>query len=214
MDEFKRHFRSGAEHGHHCDPILAEKIARKVAAEKLAEEAEYDPNLPADNYEVLSKERLAELSENKRRKREEAMKTHGSLLVKPEPNRSSDDLCRVPWQGKDRLLSEDTEVSRCPTSPVGDTETTPLSPSSPPPSSPPSSPSLEALPFPVLKHIGMFLDPRDLSALALTSRFLRRICSSLLQECGMVTFSWERQVDDSWVVTQKVGDKELDIEKK
>ncbi|XP_022080922.1 uncharacterized protein LOC110973960 [Acanthaster planci] len=211
MDEFKRHFNSGVEHDHHCAPIIADKMARKLAAEKLAEESEYDSSIPADNFNVMSKDELAELLEDKKKKREEALKTHGSLLTKPRPKRSNDDLCKVPWKDTERLLSEDFEPIKSPTSPVDEMEVPPMSPTSPLPDSSSVPPGLETLPFPVLKHIGRFLDPRDLSALSLTSRFLRRVCASLLQECGMVTLTWDKQVDDTWVVTQKIWQFAVDL---
>ncbi|XP_038046379.1 F-box only protein 40-like [Patiria miniata] len=202
LDEFTRHFTSGVEHDHHCAPIMAVKIARKQAAEKLGEKAEYDASIP-DVYTIPTEGELAKSLEDKKKKRAEALKTHGSLLLKPGAKKSNDDLCEVPWQNTKRLLSDNVEPPKTPTSPAEDLEVPPMSPTSPPPDSPSPNPSLEALPFPVLKHIGRLLDPRDLASLSVTSRFLRRVCASLLQECGMVTFGWDKQVDDTWVVTQK-----------
>ncbi|XP_029029902.1 F-box protein 40.1 [Betta splendens] len=68
--------------------------------------------------------------------------------------------------------------------------------------------SLSALPYEVLCHVAAFLDSFSLSQLALASRLMRQVCSSLLQERGMVTLRWERQVDPrgaaAWRVKQTV----------
>lgn len=53
--------------------------------------------------------------------------------------------------------------------------------------------SLSSLPYEVLCHMASFLDSFSLSQLALVSRFMRQVCSSLLQERGMVTLRWERK---------------------
>uniref|UniRef100_A0A3Q1HRN0 Uncharacterized protein n=1 Tax=Anabas testudineus TaxID=64144 RepID=A0A3Q1HRN0_ANATE len=53
--------------------------------------------------------------------------------------------------------------------------------------------SLTSLPFEVLCHVASFLDSFSLSQLALVSRLMRQVCSSLLQERGMVTLRWERK---------------------
>ncbi|XP_071362488.1 F-box only protein 40-like [Trachinotus anak] len=53
--------------------------------------------------------------------------------------------------------------------------------------------SLSSLPYEVLCHMASFLDPLSLSQLALVSRLMRQVCSSLLQERGMVTLRWERK---------------------
>uniref|UniRef100_A0A3Q2TTB9 F-box protein 40 n=1 Tax=Fundulus heteroclitus TaxID=8078 RepID=A0A3Q2TTB9_FUNHE len=52
--------------------------------------------------------------------------------------------------------------------------------------------SLSSLPYEVLCHVASFLDSLSLSQLALVSRLMRQVCSSLLQERGMVTLRWER----------------------
>ncbi|XP_044079083.1 F-box only protein 40-like [Siniperca chuatsi] len=53
--------------------------------------------------------------------------------------------------------------------------------------------SLSSLPYEVLCHMASFLDSLSLSQLALVSRLMRQVCSSLLQERGMVTLRWERK---------------------
>ncbi|KAK2828213.1 hypothetical protein Q5P01_019247 [Channa striata] len=52
--------------------------------------------------------------------------------------------------------------------------------------------SLSSLPFEVLRHTASFLDSLSLSQLALVSRLMRQVCTSLLQERGMVTLRWEK----------------------
>ncbi|XP_026183614.1 F-box only protein 40-like isoform X2 [Mastacembelus armatus] len=54
---------------------------------------------------------------------------------------------------------------------------------------------LSSLPYEVLCHMASFLDSLSLSQLALVSRLMRQVCSSLLQERGMVTLRWERKTD-------------------
>ncbi|XP_069002263.1 F-box only protein 40-like isoform X1 [Embiotoca jacksoni] len=56
-----------------------------------------------------------------------------------------------------------------------------------------SEDSLISLPYEVLCHMASFLDSLSLSQLALVSRLMREVCSSLLQERGMVTLRWERK---------------------
>nr|XP_020473687.1 F-box only protein 40-like [Monopterus albus] len=53
--------------------------------------------------------------------------------------------------------------------------------------------SLSSLPYEVLCHMASFLDSLSLSQLALVSRLMRQVCSSLLQERGMVTLCWEKK---------------------
>ncbi|XP_038565349.1 F-box only protein 40-like [Micropterus salmoides] len=53
--------------------------------------------------------------------------------------------------------------------------------------------SLSSLPYEVLCHMASFLDSMSLSQLALVSQLMRQVCSSLLQERGMVTLRWERK---------------------
>uniref|UniRef100_A0A8C9XCA1 F-box protein 40 n=1 Tax=Sander lucioperca TaxID=283035 RepID=A0A8C9XCA1_SANLU len=53
--------------------------------------------------------------------------------------------------------------------------------------------SLSSLPYEVLCHMASFLDSLSLSQLALVSQLMRQVCSSLLQERGMVTLRWERK---------------------
>ncbi|XP_062262355.1 F-box only protein 40-like [Platichthys flesus] len=55
--------------------------------------------------------------------------------------------------------------------------------------------SLSSLPYEVLCHVTSFLDSLSLSQLALVSRLMRQVCSSLLQDRGMVTLRWERTSD-------------------
>ncbi|XP_018591846.1 F-box protein 40.1 isoform X1 [Scleropages formosus] len=53
--------------------------------------------------------------------------------------------------------------------------------------------ALSRLPFEVLVHIAGFLDSFTLSQLALVSRLMRDVCSTLLQEKGMVSLKWEKK---------------------
>ncbi|XP_039682434.1 F-box only protein 40-like [Perca fluviatilis] len=53
--------------------------------------------------------------------------------------------------------------------------------------------SLSSLPYEVLCHMASFLDSLSLSQLALVSQLMRQVCSSLLQERGMVTLRWEKK---------------------
>ncbi|XP_060942322.1 F-box only protein 40-like [Limanda limanda] len=55
--------------------------------------------------------------------------------------------------------------------------------------------SLSSLPYEVLCHVTSFLDSLSLSQLSLVSRLMRQVCSSLLQDRGMVTLRWERTTD-------------------
>ncbi|KAM9788524.1 LOW QUALITY PROTEIN: F-box only protein 40-like [Neosynchiropus ocellatus] len=52
---------------------------------------------------------------------------------------------------------------------------------------------LSSLPFEVLCHMARFLDCLSLSQLALVSRLMRQVCSTQLQDRGMVTLQWERK---------------------
>ncbi|KAM6907213.1 F-box only protein 40-like [Xenentodon cancila] len=52
--------------------------------------------------------------------------------------------------------------------------------------------SLSSLPYEVLCHMASFLDSLSLSQLALVSQLMRQVCSSQLQEKGMVTLGWEK----------------------
>ncbi|KAM9332838.1 F-box only protein 40-like [Pholidichthys leucotaenia] len=53
--------------------------------------------------------------------------------------------------------------------------------------------SLSSLPYEVLCHMASFLDSLSLSQLALVSRLMRQVCSSLLQDRGMVTLRWKKK---------------------
>lgn len=53
--------------------------------------------------------------------------------------------------------------------------------------------SLGSLPYEVLCHMASFLDSLSLFQLALVSRLMRQVCSTLLKERGMVTFRWEKK---------------------
>uniref|UniRef100_UPI0037E86C55 F-box only protein 40-like n=1 Tax=Semicossyphus pulcher TaxID=241346 RepID=UPI0037E86C55 len=68
--------------------------------------------------------------------------------------------------------------------------------------------SLSSLPYEVLCHMASFLDSLSLSQLALVSQLMRQVCSSLLQERGMVTLDWERKTYShggaKWRVKQRV----------
>uniref|UniRef100_A0A4W4E8C4 F-box protein 40, tandem duplicate 1 n=1 Tax=Electrophorus electricus TaxID=8005 RepID=A0A4W4E8C4_ELEEL len=58
----------------------------------------------------------------------------------------------------------------------------------------PNMDALSKLPFEVLVHIAGFLDSFTLSQLALVSRLMREVCSTLLQEKGMVSLKWEKKI--------------------
>ncbi|KAF7669088.1 hypothetical protein LDENG_00252010 [Lucifuga dentata] len=53
--------------------------------------------------------------------------------------------------------------------------------------------SLSSLPYEVLCHMASFLDSLSLSQLALVSQLMRQVCSSLLQDRGMITLRWEKK---------------------
>ena len=61
----------------------------------------------------------------------------------------------------------------------------------------------------MLCHVASFLDSLSLCQLALVSRLLRAVCSSLLGDRGMVTLRWERRTGSQgraeWRVGQQVG---------
>uniref|UniRef100_A0A673BVC6 F-box protein 40, tandem duplicate 2 n=1 Tax=Sphaeramia orbicularis TaxID=375764 RepID=A0A673BVC6_9TELE len=60
--------------------------------------------------------------------------------------------------------------------------------------SPPSgNDALSSLPYEVLCHMASFLDSLSLSQLALVSRLMRQVCSSLLEDRGMVVLRWEKK---------------------
>ncbi|KAM8897445.1 LOW QUALITY PROTEIN: F-box only protein 40-like [Spinachia spinachia] len=68
--------------------------------------------------------------------------------------------------------------------------------------------SLSLLPSEVLCHMASFLDSLSLSQLALVSQTMRQVCSSLLQERGMVTLCWEKKTyshgEGEWRVKKTV----------
>uniref|UniRef100_A0A3P9N9L7 F-box protein 40 n=1 Tax=Poecilia reticulata TaxID=8081 RepID=A0A3P9N9L7_POERE len=68
--------------------------------------------------------------------------------------------------------------------------------------------SLSSLPYEVLCHMASFLDSQSLSQLALVSSLMRQVCSSLLQDRGMVTLRWEKTSSShgraKWRVTHRV----------
>ncbi|KAJ0061578.1 hypothetical protein NL108_005764 [Boleophthalmus pectinirostris] len=51
---------------------------------------------------------------------------------------------------------------------------------------------LSSLPYEVLCHVASFLDSLSLSQLALVSRLMRQVCSSQLQDRGIITLRWDR----------------------
>ncbi|XP_028818272.1 F-box only protein 40 [Denticeps clupeoides] len=53
--------------------------------------------------------------------------------------------------------------------------------------------SLSRLPFEVLRHVAGFLDSYSLYQLSLVSQLLREVCSTLVQERGMVLLKWEKK---------------------
>nr|XP_015817041.2 F-box protein 40.1 [Nothobranchius furzeri] len=67
---------------------------------------------------------------------------------------------------------------------------------------------LSSLPYEVLVHVASFLDSLTLSQFSLVSRLMRQVCSSLLQDRGMVTLRWEKMASlqgrTMWRVAQKV----------
>ncbi|XP_028839925.1 F-box protein 40.1 [Denticeps clupeoides] len=68
--------------------------------------------------------------------------------------------------------------------------------------------TLNRLPFELLQHIAGFLDSFTLSQLALVSRQMRDVCSTLLPEKGMVSLKWEKKTyshgGSSWKSRKKV----------
>jgi hypothetical protein len=71
-----------------------------------------------------------------------------------------------------------------------------------------ASNSLLSLPLEVLRHIASLLDSFSLGCLALTCHQLRDVCSSLLQDHGMVVMTWKRHLGDGggsrWTIDGKV----------
>lgn len=68
--------------------------------------------------------------------------------------------------------------------------------------------NLSVMPYEVLQHIVRFLDGFSLSNLSLTSRKMRDVCCSLLEEKGIVTMEWERRRVDGrsqWSIAYKVN---------
>ncbi|KAM9781114.1 F-box only protein 40-like [Syngnathus typhle] len=68
--------------------------------------------------------------------------------------------------------------------------------------------ALSSLPFELLCHVATFLDSLSLSQLALVSRLMREVCSTLLPTRGMVSLRWERtarpEVGVRWSAKHKV----------
>uniref|UniRef100_A0AAV2J902 F-box protein 40 n=1 Tax=Knipowitschia caucasica TaxID=637954 RepID=A0AAV2J902_KNICA len=68
--------------------------------------------------------------------------------------------------------------------------------------------ALSSLPFEVLCHMASFLDSLSLSQLALVSNLMRQVCSSQLQDRGMVSLHWDRTTGSGgksqWRVTHKI----------
>ena len=75
--------------------------------------------------------------------------------------------------------------------------------------------SLSSLPYEVLCHMAGFLDSLSLSQLALVSQLMREVCSSLLEERGMVTLCWERKTYShggaKWRVKQRVSQQPVSL---
>ncbi|XP_055082764.1 F-box only protein 40-like [Periophthalmus magnuspinnatus] len=67
---------------------------------------------------------------------------------------------------------------------------------------------LSSLPYEVLCHVASFLDSLSLSQLALVSHLMRQVCSSQLQDRGMVTLHWAKKTSSNgqakWRVTHKI----------
>uniref|UniRef100_A0A8C6SR59 F-box protein 40 n=1 Tax=Neogobius melanostomus TaxID=47308 RepID=A0A8C6SR59_9GOBI len=65
---------------------------------------------------------------------------------------------------------------------------------------------LSSLPYEVLCHVASFLDSLSLSQLSLVSPLMRQVCSSQLQDRGMITLYWERtsgsRFNSRWSVWQ------------
>ncbi|TRY93832.1 hypothetical protein DNTS_023753 [Danionella cerebrum] len=53
--------------------------------------------------------------------------------------------------------------------------------------------SLSSLPFEVLQHIICFLDSVSLARLSQVSQLMREVCSTVLQQKGMVSLKWEKK---------------------
>lgn len=54
--------------------------------------------------------------------------------------------------------------------------------------------SLSRLPFEILQHIVSFLDSVSLGYLAQVSQLMREVCSTVLQQKGMVSLKWEKKM--------------------
>ena len=73
---------------------------------------------------------------------------------------------------------------------------------------------LTDLPVEILRYITTFLDSFSLCNMALVSRMMRELCSSLLHERGIVSLIWEKRhvgAKVSWQVVGKVGDWESSV---
>ncbi|GAB1602751.1 F-box only protein 30-like [Argonauta hians] len=67
---------------------------------------------------------------------------------------------------------------------------------------------LTALPFELLQQILKYLDSFSLCNLALTNKYLREVCSSLLKVRGLITLIWQKYIDENterihWKVAYK-----------
>ncbi|KAJ0061564.1 hypothetical protein NL108_005765, partial [Boleophthalmus pectinirostris] len=67
--------------------------------------------------------------------------------------------------------------------------------------------ALSSLPYEVLCHVASFLDSLSLSQLALVSRLMRQVCSSQLQDKGMVTLHWDRKTYSNGTAKWRVAHK-------
>ena len=109
----------------------------------------------------------------------------------------------VPWQYRQSLTSETNECD----SPVSGRLDPPTYSDEPDSGAftedDTSDDGLEALPIIVLQEIFRYLDASQLALLAVTSKHLRTVASSLLQEKGMVEMCWEKR-EGSWQITKKV----------
>lgn len=72
----------------------------------------------------------------------------------------------------------------------------------------PAKPDFNSLPFEVLRHIVSFLDGHSLCNVAITSKLLRDVTCSILEEKGIVIHQWGKRVKDGqthWEISHKVS---------
>lgn len=74
---------------------------------------------------------------------------------------------------------------------------------------------LSSLPLEIIQHVAGFLDSLALSQLSQVSHRMREVCSTLLQDRGMVSLKWEKRKDSSggssWICQKKASIPKTDL---